>query len=142
MSVAAEKRAPSRAVKKSSSGSGSAAPRKRSAAKKTSDGQPADKSATSSRRASSAQPESSSAADIAQRAAAQLASLTGKQVEGVTSFEKTENGWTVEIDVLELSRIPNTTDVLATYEVDVDRDGELEGYRRAHRYVRGVAGEE
>lgn len=142
MRVAAEKKAPTRAVKKATSGSGSAAPRKRSAAKETSDRPSSDKSTSTSRRASAAQPKRASAADIAQRAAAQLAGLTGKQVEGVTSFEKTENGWTVEIDVLELSRVPNTTDVLATYEVEVDRDGELEGYRRAHRYVRGVAGEQ
>ena len=30
-----------------------------------------------------------------------------------------------------MRRIPETTDVLALYEVDVDADGDLEGYRRA-----------
>ena len=40
--------------------------------------------------------------------------------------------------MLELRRIPNTTDVLASYDVEVDSDGELQGYRRVHRYVRGV----
>ena len=44
--------------------------------------------------------------------------------------------------MLELSRIPNTTDVLATYEVEVDSDGELMEYRRVHRYVRGVPGDD
>ncbi len=42
--------------------------------------------------------------------------------------------------MLELRRIPNTTDVLAIYEVTVDSDGDLEGYRRLHRYVRGRPG--
>jgi hypothetical protein len=44
--------------------------------------------------------------------------------------------------VLELRRVPNTTDVLATYEATMDSDGELAGYRRLHRYVRGAAGED
>ena len=40
-----------------------------------------------------------------------------------------------------MRRIPDTTDVLALYEVDVDSDGDLEGYRRLRRYARGVPGE-
>jgi hypothetical protein len=44
----------------------------------------------------------------------------------------------VQVEVLELRRVPNTTDVLAVYEVSVDRDGDLEGYTRLHRYVRGT----
>jgi hypothetical protein len=72
----------------------------------------------------------------------QLSELTGKEVEGVTGLDRTDDGWTVHLDVLELRRIPATTDVLASYEVDLDSQGELEGYRRAQRYVRGAAGKE
>jgi hypothetical protein len=38
--------------------------------------------------------------------------------------------------VLELRRIPETSDVLATYEVELDDDGSLTGYRRVKRYTR------
>lgn len=77
--------------------------------------------------------------EVAAAAARQFAELSSKTVEGVTGLHRTDDGWVVELDVLELRRVPETTDVLATYEVSVDSSGELEGYRRAHRYVRGQA---
>jgi hypothetical protein len=68
--------------------------------------------------------------------------LTGKYAEAVTGLERTDDGWTVEVEVLELERIPSTTDVLATYRVTLDDDGELQGCRRVHRYLRGSPGDE
>jgi hypothetical protein len=79
---------------------------------------------------------------IASAAARQLLELTGKEPEGVTGLERTDDGWTVRVEVLELRRIPETTDVLALYEVDVDSDGDMTGYHRVRRYTRGVPGEE
>ena len=46
------------------------------------------------------------------------------------------------LEVVELERIPNTTDVLGTYEVEVDRQGDLTGIRRTRRYPRAAAGED
>ncbi|HET6699767.1 MAG TPA: gas vesicle protein [Nocardioidaceae bacterium] len=83
-----------------------------------------------------------SAGRIAAGAAQQLIELTGRDVEGVTGLERTDDGWTVQIEVVEVRRIPDTTDVLALYDVEVDRDGELVGYRRVRRYTRGAPGEE
>jgi hypothetical protein len=77
----------------------------------------------------------------ARRAALHLAELTGKQFEGIVGIRKSEDGWCVEVEVLEMSRIPSTTDVLATFEVTLDGSGELVGYHRVARYVRGDAGE-
>jgi hypothetical protein len=82
------------------------------------------------------------AGQVAARAAEELLELTGKEAEGVTGLERTEDGWTVHVEVLEVRRIPNTTDVLALYEVDTDRQGALQGYRRIRRYARGVPGED
>lgn len=70
-------------------------------------------------------------------AAGQLQDLTGAELEGITALRRTDDGWQVEADFVELRRIPSTTDVIATYQVDVDADGELVGYRRLHRFVRG-----
>ena len=77
---------------------------------------------------------------IAAEAARQFVELTGKEAEGVVGLDRSDDGWTVEVEVLEVRRIPNTTDVLAMYEVEVDGKGSLQGYRRVRRYVRGVPG--
>lgn len=79
---------------------------------------------------------------IAQEAARQLLELTGREAEGVVAMERTDDGWRIEVEVVEVRRIPDTTDVLALYEVMVDEDGDMEGYRRLRRYGRGVPGEE
>lgn len=74
---------------------------------------------------------------VALEAARQLQQLTGSEVEGVTGLRRTDDGWRVQVDVLELHRVPSTTDVIASYDVDVDPEGDLVGYHRQHRFVRG-----
>jgi|tagenome__1003787_1003787.scaffolds.fasta_scaffold20988077_10 hypothetical protein len=89
-----------------------------------------------------APPKRLSGGQVASRAARQLLELTGREAEGVTSLQRTDDGWSVQVELVEVRRIPDTTDVLAVYEVEVDSRGELQGYRRLKRYSRGVAGEE
>jgi hypothetical protein len=67
----------------------------------------------------------------------QIAELTGKEPEGVTGVEPTEDGWLVMVEVVETRRIPASTDLLATYETEIGPDGELVSYRRVRRYARG-----
>jgi hypothetical protein len=74
---------------------------------------------------------------VASRAASELTGLIGRQAEGVVGVERVDDGWRVQIEVVESRRIPDTTDILAIYEVDVDADGEVTAYRRLSRYVRG-----
>ncbi|MFC9229685.1 gas vesicle protein [Streptomyces decoyicus] len=76
---------------------------------------------------------------MARRAAELLQSLISHRAEGVTAVRRTDDGWCVAVDVLELARIPDTTSLLATYEVKLDDDGELLEYYRTHRYRRGAA---
>ena len=73
---------------------------------------------------------------VAREAARQLAELTGKEPEAVTGITRTDDGWKVELDVLELHRVPETADLLATYVVDTDDEGQLTSYRRTRRFVR------
>lgn len=120
---------------------GGSAPRK-APAKRTSTSKKSTTGSSSSdaprKRAPRAEPaKKMSGARVAGEAVRQFSELSSKEVEGVTSLRRTEDGWVVELDVLELRRVPETTDVLALYEVTVDSSGELEGYRRARRYVRG-----
>ena len=70
----------------------------------------------------------------------QVTELTGKEAEGVTGIQPTDDGWLVTVEVLEDRHIPSSTDVLATYEVETDMDGELISYRRDQRYSRGHGG--
>jgi hypothetical protein len=70
-------------------------------------------------------------------AAAELSALIGRDAEGIVGVEKNDDTWRVLVEVVESRRIPDTTDILAVYEVDVDADGAVTGYRRQARYVRG-----
>ena len=82
-----------------------------------------------------------SAMKVARAAAAQLTELTGRRPEVVVGVERNDDGWQVELEVVESRRIPDSTDILATYRVQVDEDGEMMGYYRAQRYTRGKGGE-
>jgi hypothetical protein len=77
------------------------------------------------------------AGEAAKAALREIAVLTAKQPEGVTEVERTEDGWTVGIELVEDQRIPSSSDILATYETTIDADGELLSYRRVRRYARG-----
>ena len=128
-----------------SSSTSTGASKKSSTAKKTSAKKaPAKKSSAAPRkRASAPRAEADRPPNpgrIAAEAARQLVELTGKEAEGVVGLDRSDDGWKVEVEVLEVRRIPNTTDVLAMYEVEVDGKGSLQGYRRVRRYVRGVPG--
>ncbi|HEX6701819.1 MAG TPA: gas vesicle protein GvpO [Gaiellaceae bacterium] len=69
----------------------------------------------------------------------QLAALVGKAPESVSGLERTREGWTVTLEVVEVVRIPSSTDVLASYEVVLDDDLRLVRYRRCRRYHRSQA---
>lgn len=73
---------------------------------------------------------------IGRAALEELEALVGCPAEGVTSISKDGDGWVVTVEVLELGRVPETTDVLASYEVQVDTDGDVTEYRRVRRYTR------
>jgi hypothetical protein len=79
------------------------------------------------------------ALEVVKDAAQQLAALTGRRPEKVLGLEQEENGWRVSFEMLELERIPNSTDLLGCYVVEVDDDGDLVSYERRGRYQRGQA---
>lgn len=65
-------------------------------------------------------------------------SLTRRDAEGVVSMRATnEGGWSVGVEVVETRRIPDSADILAVYEVELDEDLELVGFLRTRRYLRG-----
>jgi hypothetical protein len=80
-----------------------------------------------------------SARDLTLAAKETISDLTGRKVESVTGMQWDGDAWEITVDVLELERVPNTTDVLATYALKVDDEGRMLGYKRERRYVRGQA---
>jgi hypothetical protein len=76
------------------------------------------------------------AAAVVRRAREQLRDLQGSEPESVSSLEQSSEGWLVTLEVVEVRRVPDSTDVLASYEVELDDDGGLLGYRRVRRYYR------
>jgi hypothetical protein len=82
------------------------------------------------------------AIDVVRAAVEQAGALTGRDVEGVLGVRRGDDGWTVTLEVVEMRRIPDSTDVLASYDVELDKDGELREYRRTRRYYRSQVEEE
>ena len=79
-----------------------------------------------------------SASTAGQRGLRHIAELTGKAPESVTGVQPSDDdGWTVTVEVVEDRRIPSSTDLLATYRVELEPGGELVSYRRTRRYARG-----
>lgn len=83
-----------------------------------------------------------SAAELGRAALTTVQELTGFAPEAVTALEWDGEAWSITVDVLELSRIPSTTDVLGQYVVQLDQEGTLRGYRRTRRFQRGQPSEE
>ena len=75
------------------------------------------------------------------KATRQLQQITGLDVATVSAVEKHEGGWRAYVNLVELRRVPTTSDVLATYETTLDAAGELVTYRRLRRFLRGQVGE-
>ncbi|WP_214317817.1 gas vesicle protein GvpO [Nonomuraea sediminis] len=70
-----------------------------------------------------------------------IADLTSREPEGVTLVEPDEDGWVVDVEVVEDRRIPSSSDILALYEAELDEEGNLLSYRRLRRYRRGSGGD-
>jgi hypothetical protein len=65
-----------------------------------------------------------------------LMDLLGREPEAVSGLSLGPNGWKVRLEAVEMPRVPSSTDVMATYEVELDEEGELIGYHRVSRYFR------
>jgi hypothetical protein len=83
------------------------------------------------------------ALQVIRSAKEQVVELTGKKVEGVLGIRRADDGgWEALVEVVELRRVPETTDVLASYQLLLGDDGEVQEYRRTRRYYRNQVEEE
>jgi Gas vesicle synthesis protein GvpO len=81
----------------------------------------------------------SDARKVIDRAREQLQDLLERPVESVSSLERTHDGWVAQLEVVELRRIPESTDVLASYEMELDDELNLRRYQQSRRYTRSRA---
>lgn len=85
-----------------------------------------------------------SAREAVERVREDFPALLGRPIESVLGVERDgeDDSWRVMVQVVELERIPRSTDVLGAYVVTLDGDGELIGYGRRRRYNRSQADED
>lgn len=76
-------------------------------------------------------------AQVAERAKEQLAQVTGFRPAAVVGANRGEDGWHISVDVLELARIPHSTDLIGTYEVWLDDEGNLVKFEKKKARIRG-----
>ena len=79
--------------------------------------------------------------EVIQQAREVAAELTGRPVENVTGFERNGAGWVVTLEVLELERVPNTMDVIGSYEITLSDKGQVKAFKRRRRYPRAASEE-
>ena len=68
--------------------------------------------------------------EVRDRASAQIGTLLNKKPEGIISVTKEDEEWKVKAEVLERKAVPDTQDILSTYELKLTEDLELKEYRR------------
>jgi Gas vesicle synthesis protein GvpO len=59
--------------------------------------------------------------------------------ESVSGLAPVDVGWELEVDVVEVRRVPDTASLLATYRVTTDDAGDIAGYEQLRRFNRGEA---
>jgi hypothetical protein len=53
-----------------------------------------------------------------------------KEPEAVIGIEKKEGEWTVTVEALERKAVPDTQDLLGRYEIRLNKNGELIGWKQ------------
>ena len=68
--------------------------------------------------------------DLVKKTREHLAELTGLKMGSTVSVRKGESGWCVQVEVVEKNTIPDSQDILATYELTVDGEGNVQNFTR------------
>ena len=80
--------------------------------------------------------------EVVTEAKRQVSAITGHRAETVTGISRDGDGWILTVEALEVERVPDTMDLLGSYEVTFSDDGELRELRRRRRYQRGAVDNE
>lgn len=75
--------------------------------------------------------------EIRKKAFSNAKDALNKQPESVSSLEKTEKGWKMEVEVLERKAVPDTFDLLSVFELSLDASGNILGFKQVKKIRRG-----
>lgn len=67
---------------------------------------------------------------LIQKARSQLHAVTGLPLASTVSARKEKNGWHVLVEVVEKKSMPDSQDILATYEVVLDDEANFSNFSR------------
>lgn len=81
-------------------------------------------------------------AELAEQAKEQLAQVTGFKPVAIVGSYKDEEGWHVSVDMLEMARLPECTDVIGTYTAVLDENGDMVKFDKKRARLRGEPYEE
>jgi len=70
--------------------------------------------------------------ELIQKAREQLAELTGLELGSTLSARREGDVWKVQIEVLEKKSVPDSMDILATYELTMGEDAGVVDFERIH----------
>ena len=63
--------------------------------------------------------------------------VVGHPLSGITAVDRDGDDWVVAVEVIERSSVPDTQDILGRYEITLNEDHTVTGFRRTDRYRRG-----
>lgn len=76
--------------------------------------------------------------ELAQKAKGRVEQVTGLKASSVTGVAQDEEGhWVVTLEMLEKKSIPDSMDILGTYEVKMDGEGKVLDFARTRLRRRG-----
>lgn len=64
------------------------------------------------------------------RAKEELQTVTNLEISNVIGISRNEEGWRVNVELIERKAIPNSHDLLGVYEVLLDEEGSIVRYER------------
>ena len=80
--------------------------------------------------------------NLAERAKEQLAEVTGFSPVAAVGGFKDDEGWHITVDVVEMTRIPEASDIIGTYVVSLDPEGNMVKFEKKRARLRGETYEE
>ncbi|SDR09673.1 gas vesicle protein GvpO, halophile-type [Natronobacterium texcoconense] len=74
---------------------------------------------------------------VRQTVQASAGDLIGREFDAVSEIAPTDDGWRAIVEVVERRAVPDTQDIIGRYEIELDENATVHGYRRLDRYRRG-----
>ena len=78
--------------------------------------------------------------EVQEKVIPQIKKLISKEPESISFLEKTQDGWTVNCDVLEKKSVPETYDLLKILEFKLDKNANIISFKQLRKVRRGDLG--